>query len=49
MIYFLNGGRSNEDLSLIENVLKGGKAFLFPIERFDESCIVLERKFPEAS
>lgn len=45
-IYFLNGGKSNEDMSLIENALASGKAFLFPIERFDESCIVLERKFP---
>ncbi|MEL7497137.1 MAG: sulfotransferase family 2 domain-containing protein [Planctomycetota bacterium] len=45
-IFFLNGGRSNDDMALIKNSLETGKAFLFPIERFDESCIVLERKFP---
>ncbi len=44
--YFLNGGRSFTDLSVIEAALATGKAFLFPIERFDESCICLERLFP---
>lgn len=46
-IYFLNGGKSAEDMSLIQQVLETQQAFLFPIERFDESCIVLEKKFPE--
>ncbi len=45
-IYFLNGGRSFEDLSVIDRALDTGQAFLFPIERFDESCICLERLFP---
>jgi len=45
-IYFLNGGRGNDDMSVIENALTTGRAFLFPIERFDESCICLERLFP---
>lgn len=45
-IYFLNGGRDNHDMSIIENAFATGKAFLFPIERFDESCICLERLFP---
>ena len=44
--YFLNGGRSFTELSVIEAALATGKAFLFPIERFDESCICLERLFP---
>lgn len=45
-IYFLNGGRDKEDMSVIEKALAKGRAFLFPIERFDESCICLERLFP---
>ena len=47
-IHFLTCGRSTEDLSLIENSLATGKAFLFPIERFDESCICLEKLDPVA-
>jgi hypothetical protein len=45
-IYFLNGGRDFHDLTVIQNALATGTAFLFPIERFDESCICLERMFP---
>lgn len=45
-IYFLNGGRSFEDLAIIERALATKQAFLFPIERFDESCICLERLYP---
>lgn len=45
-IYFLNGGKSFDDLTVIEKALNSGQAFLFPIERFDESCICLERLFP---
>lgn len=45
-IYFLNGGRSFDDLTVIEQALSTHQAFLFPIERFDESCICLERMFP---
>lgn len=45
-IYFLNGGHSFNDLQLIEGSLATGRAFLFPIERFDESCICLEKLFP---
>jgi hypothetical protein len=47
-IYFLNGGRSSEEMTVIQSALATGQAFLFPIERFDESCICLERMFPEA-
>ena len=47
-IHFLTCGRSTEDLSLIENSLATGKAYLFPIERFDESCICLETLYPES-
>ena len=38
-VYFLNGGRSFDDLAVIEQALATSQAFLFPIERFDESCI----------
>ncbi len=45
-IYFLNGGRSFDDMKVIDDALATGRAFLFPIERFDESCICLEQLFP---
>ncbi len=45
-IYFLNGGQSFDDMSVIEKALDSQKAYLFPIERFDESCICLEQLFP---
>ena len=45
-IYFLNGGKSFDDMTVINAAIDSGKAFLFPIERFDESCICLERMFP---
>ncbi len=47
-IYFLNGGRSFDDLTVIREALTTERAFLFPIERFDESCICLERLFPNS-
>ena len=47
-IHFLTCGRSTEDLGLIENSLATGRAYLFPIERFDESCICLETLYPES-
>jgi hypothetical protein len=46
-IYFLNGGRSLTDMTVIEQAIATERAFLFPIERFDESCIFLERVFPQ--
>ena len=46
-VYFLNGGRSFDDLSLIQEAIDTGQAWLFPIERFDEACICMERLFPE--
>lgn len=47
-IYFLNGGRSFEDMAEIQEALDTGQAYLFPIERFDEACICLEQMFPES-
>lgn len=47
-VYFLNGGQSFDDMTLIQNALATGQAWLFPIERFDEACICLERLFPES-
>ena len=46
-IYFLNGGQSFDDLTIINQAIETGRAFLFPIERFDEACICLEKLFPE--
>lgn len=45
-IYFLNGGQSFDNMKVINDALASGRAFLFPIERFDESCICLEKLFP---
>ena len=47
-IYFLNHGKSNTELDVVHAALNTGKAFLFPIERFDESCICLERMFQQS-
>lgn len=46
-IYFLNGGKGNKEIQVIEDAIATEKAFLFPIERFDEACVCLERLFPE--
>ena len=45
-IYFLNHGRSFTETDVIQSAIDSGKAFLFPIERFDESCICMERLYP---
>ena len=47
-IYFLNGGRSFDDMSLIQSAIATGQAYVFPIERFDEACIALERLYPDS-
>ena len=47
-IYFLNGGRSFDNMTLIEEAMATGQAYVFPIERFDEACICMERLFPES-
>ncbi len=47
-VYFLNGGKSFTDLSLIHSAIGTKRAFLFPVERFDEACICLEQLYPEA-
>lgn len=46
-IYFLNGGVSFDDLVPIQQAIETGRCFLFPIERFDESCVFLEKVFPQ--
>lgn len=45
-IYFLTNGKSTTELDVVHDAINTGKAFLFPIERFDESCICMERLFP---
>lgn len=47
-IHFLTCGKSKNDISLVRDALATGKAYLFPIERFDESCICMEKLFPES-
>ena len=46
-IYFLNGGQGNEQLELIQNAIVTGQTWLFPIERFDEACVCLEKQFAD--
>lgn len=46
-IYFLNGGEDDCSLNVVEQAIATDKTFLFPIERFDEACICLEKLFPE--
>lgn len=46
-IYFLNGGVSFDDLGPIHRAIETGRCYLFPIERFDESCAFLEKRFPQ--
>jgi hypothetical protein len=45
-IYFLNGGKSFDSMEVIDRAIATGRAFVFPIERFDESCICLEQLYP---
>ena len=47
-VYFLNGGRSFDDMTLIKTAMATEQAYVFPIERFDEACICLERLFPDS-
>ncbi len=47
-IYFLNNGKSNDNLEVIEKALDSGRAYMFPIERFDEACICMEKLYPKA-
>ncbi|HMO14136.1 MAG TPA: sulfotransferase family 2 domain-containing protein [Pirellulaceae bacterium] len=46
-IYFLNGGQSTSNMTVIEQALTTGNAYLFPIEYFDEACVCLEKLFPQ--
>jgi hypothetical protein len=44
---FLNGGIDDQSLEPIQRAIATGQTLLFPIERFDEACIILETAFPE--
>ena len=46
-IYFLNGGIDNQRLDAIQSAIATERTCLFPIERFDESCICLEKLYPQ--
>lgn len=45
-IYFLSHGKSIDELSVVQRFINRERAFVFPIERFDEACICMERLFP---
>ncbi len=45
-VYFLNGGVDFTNLDVIQAAIQTGKAYLFPIEQFDQACICLERLYP---
>lgn len=44
--YVLGNGRTEEALGRITQRVKQGRLALFPAERFNESCMALERGFP---
>ena len=46
-IYFLNGGRGDRDMTVIEKAIATDRTCLFPIERFDAACICLEKLYPD--
>ena len=46
-IRFLNGNVDDHSLDVIHAAISTGKAFVFPVERFDHACVFLEAKFPE--
>ena len=46
-INFLNGGTGNQDLQPIQSAIKTGKTILAPIEKFDETCVCLEKLYPD--
>lgn len=44
----LTEAMGDEGLAKVERYLATGCVWLFPVERFDEACVVLERRFPRA-
>ncbi len=41
-------GKSNESgLKRVNDLVNSNQLFLFPLDRFDESCVILEKLFPE--
>lgn len=45
-VYFLNGGAGFDDMTVIHDAIATGLTHFYPIERFDEACICLERMYP---
>jgi hypothetical protein len=45
--FVLGGSGTDDGMSLVSERVKNGQIILLPTERFDESCILLERLFPE--
>jgi len=45
-VRLLNQGRSDHDLTVIHQAIETGRAFLFPVENFDEAAVCLETLFP---
>jgi hypothetical protein len=46
-IHFLSNGQSLDELTAIKKALGSKRAYLFPIERFDEACVCMEKLYPE--
>ena len=46
-VNFLNGGAGDEALGKIEAAIQTGKTILAPIEKFDETCVCLEKLYPD--
>jgi hypothetical protein len=46
-LYFLTNGKTSNNIRVVESYLATGRALLFPIERFDEACVLLEKAYGE--
>lgn len=47
-LWYMTTDTGNQGLEQVKKLVEDGKLDLFPLERFDESCLVLQKKFPES-
>lgn len=45
-VWWLSGKTDNSGIQEIDKLIDQRKLYLFPLERFDESCVLLEKLFP---
>ena len=46
-IKYLTNLEGKKAIEKIESLMQNGQTFVFPLERFNEACVVLEKMFPE--